>query len=103
MGAALRAPAGPASGDGMAGLVDPELLAFWFPTGVVGAIEPGASLTFPDEVLPEPMTGSVLELSEPHLLALVWGDDVLRFELEEVGEGTSSTRRTGLAGWPALG
>jgi hypothetical protein len=34
------------------------------------------------------LTGVVLEVDEPRLLAFTWGDDALRFELSPDGDGT---------------
>jgi hypothetical protein len=34
------------------------------------------------------LTGEVLEVDEPNLLAFTWGEDTLRFELSSEGDGT---------------
>lgn len=74
-------------------LTDREQLRAWFPCDVVvdgGRLEVGASLTFPfpPEVIDMTLTGVVLELDEPHLLAFSWGEELLRFELAAEGSGT---------------
>jgi len=55
-----------------------------------GRWEVGAAITFPfrPEVLDLTLTGEVLEVDEPSVLAFTWGDDALRFELSPEGNGT---------------
>ena len=70
-------------------LTDPEELKSWFPTEiVVDRWQVGARLSF---VFPEHaeynMTGTVLELDEPRLLAYTWGEETLRFELTPTASG----------------
>src|SRR5207302_1582238 len=43
---------------------------------------------FPPEVIDLTITGEVLEVQEPHVLSFTWGEETLRFELFEEGEGT---------------
>lgn len=65
-------------------LVDSDELRTWFPTDIVtDEWRVGARLSFPfrDNEAP-PMSGTVLELDEPRVLAYTWGDDTLRFELD---------------------
>lgn len=74
-------------------LTEPEELAHWFPCGVEvagGRWTPGAALTFPfpADVIDLTMTGVVLEVDEPRVLAYTWGDETLRFELSEHDGGT---------------
>src|SRR2546423_1390394 len=74
-------------------LTDREQLRAWFPSDVVvdgGHWEVGAPITFPfpPEVIDMTLTGEVLEVDEPNVLAFTWGDEKLRFELEPAGEGT---------------
>jgi uncharacterized protein YndB with AHSA1/START domain len=74
-------------------LTDREQLRSWFPCDVIlsgGRWEVGAAITFPfpKEVLDLTLTGEVLEIDEPNVLAFTWGDDTLRFELAADGDGT---------------
>ena len=72
-------------------LTEPDQLRAWFPSDVIlrgGSWKVGTPITFPfrSEVLDLTLTGEVLEVDEPSVLALTWGDDRLRFELSpEVG------------------
>src|SRR5262249_49893356 len=52
--------------------------------------EVGAEIRFPfpPEAWDMTLTGVVLEVDEPRVLAFTWGDDTLRFELSPVGDGT---------------
>jgi uncharacterized protein YndB with AHSA1/START domain len=74
-------------------LTEREQLRSWFPCDVIvsgGRWEVGAAISFPfpPEVLDLTITGVVLEVDEPHVLAFTWGDDTLRFELAPEGDGT---------------
>jgi uncharacterized protein YndB with AHSA1/START domain len=72
-------------------LTEPDELARWFPCGVeVEGWCVGATIRFPfpKEVLDVTLDGEVLECEPPHLLAYRWGDEVLRFELHGVDNGT---------------
>jgi uncharacterized protein YndB with AHSA1/START domain len=74
-------------------LTDATELARWFPCGIVVDGERwvvGAALTFPfpAEVIEMTLTGTVLEVDEPRVLAYTWGDETLRFELHPEGTGT---------------
>ena len=55
-----------------------------------GRWEVGAAITFPfpPEVMDLTLTGEVLEVDEPSVLAFTWGEDALRFELSAEGNGT---------------
>lgn len=70
-------------------LTDPEELKSWFPTEIATdrwAVGATLSFEFPDH--PEyNMTGTVLELDEPRLLAYTWGEETLRFELTPTESG----------------
>jgi uncharacterized protein YndB with AHSA1/START domain len=70
-------------------LVDPQELKRWFPAEIVTERwEVGATLTFVFPDHPEyTMTGTVLELDEPRLLAYTWGEETLRFELTPTASG----------------
>jgi uncharacterized protein YndB with AHSA1/START domain len=74
-------------------LTEREQLRSWFPTDVIvdgGRWEVGATITFqfPPEVMDLTITGEVLEVDEPTLLAFTWGEDKLRFELSPEEDGT---------------
>jgi hypothetical protein len=63
-----------------------------FPCDVIvsgGRWEIGAAITFPFRPdMDLTLTGEVLEVGEPNVLAFTWGEDVLRFELSAEGDGT---------------
>ncbi|GAA1995403.1 SRPBCC domain-containing protein [Catenulispora subtropica] len=74
-------------------LTEREQLKAWFPCDVIvagGVWEPGAAISFPFG--PEPdaltLTGEVLEVREPELLAFTWAEETLRFELTPRDGGT---------------
>jgi uncharacterized protein YndB with AHSA1/START domain len=74
-------------------LTDRDELRSWFPSDVIverGRWEVGASITFPfpPEVIDMTLTGEVLDVDEPRLLAFTWGEDTLRFELSPQDGGT---------------
>ena len=74
-------------------LTEREQLRSWFPSDVIvsgGGWEVGAAITFPfpPEVIDLTLTGEVLEVDEPRVLAFTWGEDTLRFELSAEGDGT---------------
>jgi uncharacterized protein YndB with AHSA1/START domain len=74
-------------------LTEREQLRAWFPCDVIvsgGRWEVGAAITFPfrSEVMDLTLTGEVLEVDEPSVLAFTWGEDTLRFELSPEGDGT---------------
>jgi uncharacterized protein YndB with AHSA1/START domain len=74
-------------------LTEREELHSWFPCDVVvhgGRWAVGASISFPfpPEVIDRTLSGTVLVVEEPRLLAFTWGDEVLRFELTEEDGGT---------------
>ena len=74
-------------------ITEREQLRSWFPSDVVvdgGQWVPGASITFlfPPDVIDMTLTGTVLEVDEPKVLAFTWGDDSLRIELSPDGTGT---------------
>jgi uncharacterized protein YndB with AHSA1/START domain len=69
-------------------LTEPEHLAAWFPTTIEGERAVGARLRFAhrDDVVP-PFDGEMLAFEPPALMELLWGDDILRFELQPDGDG----------------
>lgn len=74
-------------------LTEREQLRSWFPCDVIvdgGEWVQGADITFPfpPEVIDMTLTGEVLEVDEPHVLAYTWGEDTLRFELSASDGGT---------------
>jgi uncharacterized protein YndB with AHSA1/START domain len=74
-------------------LTEREQLRSWFPSDVIvdgGRWEVGANITFPfpPEVIDMTLTGEVMEVDEPNLLAFTWGEDTLRFELSPEEGGT---------------
>jgi uncharacterized protein YndB with AHSA1/START domain len=74
-------------------LTEREQLRSWFPCDVIvegGRWEVGAAITFPfsPEALDLTLTGDVLEVDEPNVLAFTWGEDTLRFELSPEAGGT---------------
>jgi uncharacterized protein YndB with AHSA1/START domain len=72
---------------------EPAELAHWFPTEVRGEVaRAGATLEFVFPGEDRPHLGQVLEAEPPRLLVFTWFDDVLRFELEEDGEGATTLR-----------
>jgi len=69
-------------------LTEPDQLERWFPTTIDGERVAGAALSFSHRDVPlPPFDGEMLAYDPPRLLALRWGEDELRFELEPDGEG----------------
>ncbi len=74
-------------------LTERDQLRSWFPSDVLvegGRWVLGAAISFPfpPEVIDMTLTGEVLAVQEPSLLAFTWGEETLRFELSPVGDGT---------------
>ena len=74
-------------------LTEREQLRAWFPSDVIvsgGRWEVGATITFPfpPEVIDLTLSGTVLEVEEPNVLAFTWGEETLRFELSPEDDGT---------------
>lgn len=74
-------------------ITDRNQLRSWFPSDVIvegGHWVAGAAITFsfPPDVSELTLSGQVLEVDEPTLLAFTWGDESLRFELAPCGDGT---------------
>lgn len=94
-------------------ITEPEQLRSWFPCDVLvedGEWIVGATLTFtfPPDVIDMTLSGEVLEVEEPSRLAFRWGEEILRFELNDEGGGTrfvllneleSSAAARNAAGW----
>lgn len=74
-------------------LTDREQLRSWFPCDVDvagGRWDVGAAITFrfrPEDI-DMTLTGRVLEVDEPKVLAFSWGEEILRFELSAEDGGT---------------
>lgn len=77
-----------------AALTDPDSLRGWFPCSIsVRQWEVGGALTFSFPGHAEfTMDGVVLECDAPRVLAYLWGEETLRFELEPVSSGPAGTR-----------
>jgi uncharacterized protein YndB with AHSA1/START domain len=71
-------------------LTDKREVPHWFPAEIHGAREEGARLrfVFPNEEGP-PTDGHMLVFDPPRMMEFDWNRDVLRFQLEEEGGGTS--------------
>lgn len=74
-------------------LTDTEQIRSWFPCQVAVKGEAwvvGAAIvfTFPSEVADMTLSGEVLEVDRPRLLAYTWGEETLRYELRPDGDGT---------------
>jgi uncharacterized protein YndB with AHSA1/START domain len=73
-------------------LTERDQLRSWFPCDVIvagGTWRVGASISFP--FAPDmdiTLTGEVLDVAPPRLLAYTWGEETLRFELTADGAGT---------------
>jgi uncharacterized protein YndB with AHSA1/START domain len=72
-------------------LTEKEHLKAWFPDTVEGPFEPGGKLRFVSEEHDFEFDGEVLEFDPPSVLAIRWGTDTLRFELQPDGDGTVLT------------
>lgn len=76
-----------------AAITERDRLRAWFPCDVIVAGDawvPGAEISFrfPPEVIDMTLTGEVVQVDEPSLLAFTWGEETLRFELTPDGDGT---------------
>jgi uncharacterized protein YndB with AHSA1/START domain len=74
-------------------LTEREELRSWFPSDVLiegGRWTAGAAITFrfPPEIIDLTLTGTVLAVDEPRVLAFTWGEETLRFELSPLAGGT---------------
>ena len=83
-------------------VTEPDELAAWFPSAVVGERAVGAELVFDDDAQRaeahekgEPtradgpaFTGRVIAYDPPTVFSFSWGGEVLRFELHPDGDGT---------------
>lgn len=69
-------------------ITDRGELKAWFPCDViVDAWTAGAAIEFVFSEHDMTLTGTVLEVDEPRLLAYTWGDDTLRFAVEPTPSG----------------
>jgi len=64
-----------------------EGLARWFPAEVQIDLQPGGVVTYGGDPYTESRRGRVLACDPPSHLAVTWGDDELRFELEPLDDG----------------
>ncbi len=73
-------------------VTEPDHLAHWFPTTIIGERAAGAPLrfTFPRGQA-EPFAGEMLTYEPPRVIELRWGPDVVRIELQAASEGTRLT------------
>lgn len=74
-------------------LTDRTRLKTWFPSDVIvagGQWRVGAVISFPfaPEQLEMTLAGEVITVDEPYVLSFTWGDELLRFELAPVSNGT---------------
>ncbi len=68
-------------------VTEPDELAHWFPASVAIEGRPGGSITFSGDPHAPDRTGRVLVFEPRRRLAYTWGDDELRFDLEELSGG----------------
>jgi uncharacterized protein YndB with AHSA1/START domain len=86
-------------------LTEPEELRGWFPARIEGEWKAGATLrfVFPDEE-EAPSQGTVLEIEPLRLLAYIWEQEQLRWELEPTASGCKLTFTSTLdPAYPLLG
>jgi uncharacterized protein YndB with AHSA1/START domain len=73
-------------------ITQPEHQKAWFPDHVEGEMRAGARLRFVIDGQPDAtFEGEVRVFDPPRVLELRWGTDLLRFELEPAGRGTTLT------------
>lgn len=73
-------------------LTEPEHLAAWFPTEIIGERADGAALRFEFRDGEGPgFDGTMITYDPPRVLEFFWGEDRLRFELEPTEQGTVLT------------
>ena len=70
-----------------AAVTTPDGLCHWFPSQVEIDLRPGGDVIFLGDPHTEDRRGRVLACEPPYYLALTWGDDELRFQLEAIGGG----------------
>jgi uncharacterized protein YndB with AHSA1/START domain len=82
-------------------LTEPDQLRHWFPTDIEGERKLGARIRFvfredapsaadmPELLEHDPvdLDGQFIEFDPPRLLAYTWGEETLRWELDEIGDG----------------
>jgi uncharacterized protein YndB with AHSA1/START domain len=73
-------------------ITEPEHLAHWFPTTIEGDRVNGARLRFgfPEGQAPS-FDGEMIVYAPPSLMEFRWGNDIVRFELRSIEEGTELT------------
>jgi uncharacterized protein YndB with AHSA1/START domain len=92
-------------------ITEPDELAHWFPSSFEGELRVGAPLRFVHEDSGTEWAGEVRELDPPRRLVYTWGEDLLEFELESIGQdagcllrlvatmGTENKAARDAAGW----
>jgi uncharacterized protein YndB with AHSA1/START domain len=70
-----------------AAVTTPDGLARWFPAAVEIDLRAGGVVRFRGDPHTEDRPGRVLACEPPCSLAITWGGDELRFELEALGDG----------------
>jgi uncharacterized protein YndB with AHSA1/START domain len=86
-------------------LTESDQLRFWMPCDIVGERRPGATIRLPfwpghveKYAIDEPiLTGEITVWEPPRRFEWTWGEDVLRWELADLADGTELTFTT----WPA--
>jgi uncharacterized protein YndB with AHSA1/START domain len=68
-------------------ITTPEGLARWFPSKVELELRPGGVVTYRGDPYSEDQAGRVLACDPPEYLALTWGGEELRFQLEPLADG----------------
>lgn len=67
-------------------ITEPRELAQWFPSRVAHEGRVGGTITFDGDPYSDPSTGTILTFVRPTAFSFTWGDDVLHFTLETVGD-----------------
>jgi uncharacterized protein YndB with AHSA1/START domain len=67
-------------------ITEPKELARWFPSGVAHEGKVGGTITFDGDPYSDPSAGTILAFVRPRAVSFTWGEDVLHFTLEAVGE-----------------
>jgi uncharacterized protein YndB with AHSA1/START domain len=73
-------------------LTEPDSLRAWFPSTIDGERAEGAALQFRFDFPDAPVMEGVMRVYDPpRVLEFSWSEDVLRFELEPIANGTRLT------------
>ncbi|OIJ68890.1 SRPBCC family protein [Streptomyces mangrovisoli] len=68
-------------------VTDPDELVHWFPSRAEFELRPGGTVRFSGDPHMPDTTSRVLAVDPPRHLSFAWGDDELRFDLEDLGGG----------------